>query len=77
MLEWNRMESSSKQTSNIRVRYYFIKDWISVGDIVATHCTNREMMTDHFTKPIQRTLFRKFREQIQGIPTTMDDGEMV
>ena len=76
LLERNRMAFISKRTNNIRVRYYFIKEWIAVGDIVVKHCTTREMLTDHFTKPLQGSIFRKFRAEIQGIHTTMNDGEM-
>ena len=67
---------SSKRTKHIRVRYYFVKDRITAGDIVVKHCPTREILADHFTKPLQGALFRKFRAEIQGIPATMDDEEM-
>ena len=38
LLERNGMVSRSRQTKHIRVRYYFIKDQIYVGDIVVKHC---------------------------------------
>lgn len=61
LLEQNRMASSRKRTKNIRVRYYFIKDRIAVGNIVVKHCPTGVMLADHFTKPMKRALFRKFR----------------
>ena len=73
LLERNRIASSSKKINHIRVRYYFIKYWISVGDIVVKKCPIGEILSYHFTKPLQGELFRKFRVEIQGIPTTMDD----
>ena len=76
ILDWIGMESRSKQTKQIRVRYYLIKDYISTGDIVAKHCPTREMSADHFTKPLQWEIFQKSRSEIQGIPTTMKHKEM-
>jgi len=67
LLEKNGKESSTKRTKHIRVRYYFIKDRIQSGDITLEHCPTEEMVADHFTKPLQGTLFRKFRAEIQGI----------
>jgi hypothetical protein len=33
------------------------------------------MLADHFTKPLQGALFRKFRVEIQGIPVDLtEDG---
>ena len=77
LLERNEMTSISKITKHIRVGYYFIKDRISVGNIVVKHCPTGEMLADHFTKPLQGALFSKFRTEIQGIPTSMNDGGIV
>ena len=70
------MTSIIKPTKHIRVRKYFIKDRISVGNIVVKHCPTGEMLEDHFTNPLQGALFKKFRAEIQEIPTSMNDGEM-
>ena len=35
------------------------------------------MLGDHFTKPLQGALFRKFRAEIMNIPDDLDMGEMV
>ena len=34
------------------------------------------MIADHFTKPLQGTLFRKLRAQIQGIPDKSPEPDM-
>jgi hypothetical protein len=34
------------------------------------------MIGDHFTKPLQGTQFRKFRADIQGVPTDISDLNM-
>ena len=62
LLETNSNKSSSKRTKKIRVRYVFIRDWVRSGDIKLEHCPTEEMLADHFTKPLQGNLFRKFRD---------------
>ena len=76
LLERTRMMSRSKCAKHIRVRYYFIKDCISAGDIVVKHFPTREMLSDHFTNTLQGELFQTFRAKIQGIPTPMENEEM-
>jgi hypothetical protein len=34
------------------------------------------MLADHFTKPLQGALFRKFRTEIQGIPEGINEAEL-
>jgi hypothetical protein len=76
LLETNGKQSSSKWTKHIRVRYFFIKDRVSNGNITLKHCPTGEMLADHFTKPLQGTLFRKFRAEIQGIPVDTNEIEL-
>ena len=52
---------NSKRTKHIRVRYYFIKDWIAAGDIVVKHCPVREILADHFTVGKTLTGYKKGR----------------
>ena len=58
------------------MRYYFIKDRVETGDVVIEHFPTEKMMGYHFTKPLQGTLFRKFRAEIINIPDDLDMGEM-
>jgi hypothetical protein len=76
LLEKNGKQSSSKGTKHIRVHYFFIKDRVSVKDLSIHHCPTEEMLTDHFTKPLQGAPFRKFRANIQGIPIDQSDAEL-
>jgi hypothetical protein len=76
LLEKNGRASSSKRTKHINVRYFFIKDRIASGEITVQHCPATEMLGDHFTKPLQGTMFRKFRAEIQGIPVDMCDADL-
>ena len=75
LFERNGMTYSSKHAKHIRVKYYFIKFWIESSDKVVKQCPTGEMLVDHFTKPLQGALFRKFRKEIQRIPTSMNDGD--
>jgi hypothetical protein len=74
LLEKNGRASSSNRTKNINVRYFFIKDQIASGKITVEHCPATEILGDHFTKPLQGTVFRKFRAEIQGTPVNMYDA---
>jgi hypothetical protein len=76
LLETNGKQSSSKRTKHIRVRYFFIKERVSNGDITLKHYPTGEMLADHFTKPLQGALFRKFRAEIQGIPLNINEAEL-
>jgi hypothetical protein len=76
LLEKNGRASSSKRTKHINVRYFFIKDRIASGEITVEHCPATKMLGGHFTKPLQGTMFRKFRAEIQGIPVNMCDADL-
>jgi hypothetical protein len=76
ILEKNGRASSSKRTKHINVRYFFIRDRIASGEITVEHCPPTEMLADHFTKPLQGAMFRKFRAEIQGIPVSMCDADL-
>jgi hypothetical protein len=76
LLEKNGRASSGKRIKHINMRYFFIKDRISFGEITVKHCPAKGMLADHFTKPLQGTLFRKFRSEIQGIPIDMCDADL-
>ena len=41
------------------------------------HCPTGVMLADHFTNPLQGSLFREFRAYIQVIHTSINDGDMV
>jgi hypothetical protein len=76
LLKKNGKASSGKRTKHINVRYFFIKDRIGSGEITVKHCPATEMLADHFTKPLQGTMFRKFRADIQGVPIDMCDADV-
>jgi hypothetical protein len=69
LLESNGKASSSKRTKHIKIRYFFITDRVSKGDLSIEWCPTDEMIGDFMTKPLQGAKFRKFRDLIMGVTT--------
>jgi hypothetical protein len=76
ILNQDNLSAILKMTKHINVRYFYIKDLIGSGEITMKHCPATEMLADHFTKPLQGTMFQKFRAEIQGVPIDMCDADM-
>ena len=66
LLERNGKQSSSKRTKHINVRYFFITDRISKGEIRVEWCPTGNMVADFMTKPLQGSTFKRFRDLIMG-----------
>ena len=66
LLETNGKASSSKRTKQINVRYFFITDRISRGEVRVEWCPTGDMVADFMTKPLQGSTFKKFRDLIMG-----------
>ena len=66
LLERNGKASSSKRTKHINVRYFFITDRISRGEVRVEWCPTGDMVADFMTKPLQGSTFKKFRDLIMG-----------
>ena len=64
--EANGRKSCGPNSRHIDIRYFFIKDRIDIEDIDVQHCPTEQMLADFFTKPLQGSLFRKFRDVIMG-----------
>jgi hypothetical protein len=60
LLENHSKGSSSKRTRHISIRYFFVKDRIEKGEMRVEYY-NTQKMVDFFTKPLQGTLFIKYR----------------
>ena len=56
-----------KGSKQINIRYFFIIDWIKQKEISVEYCPTGAMIVDYFTKPLQSSMFRKFRNMIVGI----------
>ena len=73
LLERNGKLSSGKRTKHINVRYFFITDRISKGEVRVEWCPTNQMVADFMTKPLQGTIFKKFRDLIMGL-LSMDEA---
>ena len=62
--EENGRKSCGPNSRHIDIRYFFIKDRIDLENIDVQHCPTEQMLADFFTKPLQGSLFRKFRDVI-------------
>ena len=66
LLENNGKKSSSQRTRAINIRYFFITDQIEKGNVSVEYCPTKEMDADYMSKPLQGSLFEKFRKRIMG-----------
>jgi hypothetical protein len=65
-LESNGRSSAGPKSRHIDIRYFWIKDRTRAHGIQIRHCPTLSMLADFFTKPLQGTLFVKFRDVILG-----------
>ena len=74
LLEKNGKASSSKRTKHINIRYFFITDRVNKGEVSVLWCPTGDMIGDYATKPLQGSLFRKFRDQTMDVIPAQDPG---
>ena len=65
-LETNGRMSAGPRSRHIDIRYFWIKDRTSAAGIKIRHCPTLQLLGDFFTKPLQGSLFRVFRNVILG-----------
>jgi hypothetical protein len=65
-LENNGRASAGQKSRHINIRFFFIKDRIANDDMRVVYYPTECMLADFFTKPLQSTLFKKFRLVILG-----------
>ena len=67
-LEKNGKASSTKRTRHINIRYFMITDCYKRGDINSIeYLPTDDMISDYYTKPVQGSKFRRFRNAIMGL----------
>ena len=59
--------SSTRRTRHIHIRYFAITDRVKKKEIEIHYCPTGEMLGDFYTKPVQGSLYRKFRNSILGL----------
>jgi hypothetical protein len=77
LLERNGKMSSSRRTKHINVRYFFITDRISKGEVRVEWCPTKEMVADFMSKPLQGAVFLKFRDLIMGALSMKEADKIV
>ena len=66
LIEKNGKCSSGQKTKHMDNRYFWIKDRLDSENIRVQYCPTEKMLADFFTKPLQGSLFRKFRDAVMG-----------
>lgn len=66
LLEKNGRISCSKKTRHLNIIYFYIKDLIDKKVFNVENCPTEIILADLFTKPLQGSLFVKFRDVILG-----------
>lgn len=61
-------EITSKRSKHINVRYHFIRDVIKRGDVKVIYCPTQQQLSDILTKPLQRVVFERLRNQLHVVP---------
>ena len=62
----NNGKSISNRTRHIKVRYFFVKQYLDNGEFRLEHCPTKEMIADILTKPLQGELFLELRDLLLG-----------
>jgi hypothetical protein len=65
-LEMNGKFSSSKRTRHFNIKYFFITDLISRGEVSVEYCPTGAMIADFMTKPLTGQKFREMRKAIMN-----------
>jgi hypothetical protein len=65
-MQQNGKASCGQRSRHIDIRYFFITDHSKRNSIHIQHCPTGDMLADFFTKPLQGSLFRKFRSVLLG-----------
>ena len=60
--------SNSERTRHVDIRYFFLHDRITTGDIDIVYLPTTDMIADILTKPLQGELFKKLRKELLNTP---------
>ena len=71
-MEKNGRNSCTGNSRHIHIRYFFVKDRVDKKEVKIEYCPTEQMLADFFTKPLQGSLFRKFRDVIMGYKPMTD-----
>ena len=66
LLKKNGKKSSGKSTRALNIRYFFMTDQVSKGNVSIKFCPPDDMIGYFFTKPLQGFKFQKFKSLVMG-----------
>ena len=69
-MEKNGRSSAGPKSRHVDIRYFWIKDRTKANGIQIRHCPTLQMLADFLTKPLQGSLFVKFRDVLLGYNTS-------
>ena len=65
-MEVNGRNSCTGNSRHVDIRFFFVHDRVKSGKINVVYCPTDKMVADFFTKPLQGSLFKKFRASVMG-----------
>ena len=65
-MEVNGRNSCTGNSRHVDIRFFFIHDRVRDGKVKVVYCPSEKMVADFFTKPLQGSLFKKFRASVMG-----------
>ena len=63
----NKGRPTAERTRHIRLRYFFISDYIKRGEVGISHCDTSSMLADGFTKPWTCDSFEANAPKVHGL----------
>ena len=72
LMESNGRKSAGKRSRHLNIRYFFVADQKKKGHIDIKFCPTDQMIGDYMTKPLHGQKFKKFREAIMNLPTSVN-----
>ena len=69
-----RLSCGKGSNKHVHISYFFITDRIKQKKIQVEYCPTGDIIADYFTKPIQESIFKKFRNMILGINEEQDSA---
>ena len=71
-MKTNGRRSCTGNSRHVHIRHFFVKDLVDKKMVRIMYCPTGIMLADFFTKPLQRELFRFFRNNIMGHTSIID-----
>jgi hypothetical protein len=65
-MEVNGRNSCTGNSRHIDIKYFWVKDRVDKKEVEVKYCPTKLMLADYFTKALQGSLFRLFRNIIMG-----------